>query len=142
MEKIHVPLNEDWHNFSVETLWGEKINKDVYKIASIPFFAKGISFDDLIKVKLDQDKKLFYDKHISKGDYCTYRFLFDDNDPDATSRRKYLDLLSSYGDMEYYDESDLYALSVPKKKVHELYKILNQLEKDEILDFEEGDCIL
>jgi len=141
MEKIIIHLSEDWHNFSSETLWGEKINIDIYKIDSIPFFAHSISLDDIVKVKLDKDKRLLYQKTISKGNHCTYRFLFDD-DIESKERSKYLNLLHEYGDTEYYEEKDLYALSVSKQKVHELYKILNKLEKDEILDFEEGDCTL
>ena len=50
MEKIIIHLSEDWHNFSSETLWGEKINIDIYKIDSIPFFAHSISLDDIVKV--------------------------------------------------------------------------------------------
>lgn len=141
MNKIVVPLHEDWHGFSSETLWGEKIDRDIYRIDSIPFFAKGISFDDVVKVKTNKDNRLVYQKTILKGNYCTYRVVFDEN-INSKEKNKYLNLLQNYGDVEIYEEKDLYALSVPKKKVHELYKILSQLERDKILDFEEGDCKL
>ena len=141
MTKIAIPLHDEWHGFSYETLWGEKIDNNIYKIDSIPFFANDISINDIIQVKIDKDKRLLYEKIISKGDYCTYRFFFDE-DIEHKERSQYLDLLHEYGDTEYYEAKDLYTLSVSKRKVHELYKILNQLEKDEILDFEEGDCIL
>jgi hypothetical protein len=141
INKIVVPLHEEWHGFSSETLWGEKVDADIYRIDSIPFFANGISLDDIVKVKTDKDKRLLYQKTISKGKNCTYRVFFNE-DINPQERSKYLNLLHDYGDIEYYEEKDLYALSVLKQKVHELYKILVQFEKDKILDFEEGDCLL
>ncbi len=73
INKIVVPLHKEWHGFSSETLWGEKVDADIYRIDSIPFFANGISFDDIVKVKTDKDKRLLYQKTISKGKNCTYR---------------------------------------------------------------------
>ncbi|SFV56747.1 hypothetical protein MNB_SV-3-837 [hydrothermal vent metagenome] len=140
MNKIVISLHAEWHGFSSEILWGEKMDEDIYRIDSIPFFANDISLDDIVKVRIDKDKRLQYEKTISKGNYCTYRFFFDE-DIKSKERKKYLDLLREYGDTEYYEAKNLYALSVSKQKVHELYKILNQLETDEVLNFEEGDCI-
>ena len=141
MNKIVVPLHEEWHGFSSETLWGEKIDRDTYRIDSIPFFANGISLNDVVKVKNNEEKRLVYQKTISKGNNCTYRVVFDEN-INLQEKNKYLHLLQNYGDIEVFEEQGLYALNVPKQKVHELYKILSQLERDKILDFEEGDCML
>ena len=141
INKIVIPLHKKWHGFSSETLWGEKVDEDIYRIDSIPFFANGLSLNDLVKVKTDKDKRLLYEKTISKGGNCTYRFFFN-QDIDSKKRNKYLKLLHNYGDIEYYKGKDLYALNLSKKQVHELYKILSRLEKEKILDFEEGDCLL
>jgi len=141
LEKIVVPLTEEWHGFSTETLWGEKVDEDIYRVDSIPFFANGISLDDIVKVQVDNNKRLLYQKTISKGENCTYRIFFDEN-TDLQEREKYLNLFHNYGDTEYYEHLDMYALSVPKQKVHELYKIFTQLEEEKKIDFEEGDCLL
>lgn len=141
LSKIVVPLHEGWHGYSAETLWGEKVNADSFRIDSIPFFANNISRGDLVKANIDKDGRLLYQKTISKGENCTYRIFFDEN-IDLEEKIKYLTLFRNYGDIEYYKQLDLYALSVPKQKVHKLYKNLIQFEKDGKLDFEEGDCLL
>ncbi len=76
-----------------------------------------------------------------KSGNCTYRFLFTDSVL-PNKRDKYLDLLHTHGETEYYQEKDLYSISVSKDKVGELYKILDKFEKDKILNFEEGDCVV
>jgi len=141
MEKIVIPLSKNWHGFSAETLWGAKIDTNLYKIVSVPFFANNISCGDIVEAHIDKnDKRLKYTKTISKGNNCTYRIVFADSIK-PEDREKLIKLLKEYGEIEYYKEADLFAISVHKQKVDKLFKVLMQLEEDGLLDFEEGDCV-
>ena len=141
MEKIVIPLSNGWHGFSAETLWGTKIDTNFYKIDSIPFFANNISCGDIVEAHLDKnDKRLKYTRTVSKGSNCTYRIVFADNIK-SDDREKYIKLLKEFGEIEYFKEAILFAISVHKQKVDKLFKILMQLEDDGFIDFEEGDCV-
>lgn len=40
---------DDWPGFSLESLWTEK-NNERFRIKSIPFFVKGLAYDDEIRI--------------------------------------------------------------------------------------------
>ncbi|MFD2424036.1 DUF4265 domain-containing protein [Ralstonia solanacearum] len=54
--KVVVSLPEDaWHNFSSELLWAEALEDGTMRVLNTPFFAKGLSYQDVISIKVESD---------------------------------------------------------------------------------------
>jgi len=62
----------------VETLWAFALRSDKYKIDNLPFFAYGISAEDVVFAPFDHDEQFpTFQKVISKSGNRTIRIIFD-----------------------------------------------------------------
>ncbi len=64
MRKIKIRLERldaDWPPVDVESVWATLVDREkaIYRVANIPFFAWGISFDDLVRVKEVEGERWF-----------------------------------------------------------------------------------
>lgn len=68
----------DWPPVSVERLWGEKTEvKYEIRVANTPFFARGIAFGDLIRVRPDNERReLVFESFTSESGHSTIRVIF------------------------------------------------------------------
>lgn len=68
----------DWPPVSVERLWGEKTEvKFEIRVANTPFFARGIAFGDLIRVRPDNERReLVFESFTSESGHSTIRIIF------------------------------------------------------------------
>ena len=64
----------EWHGHDSESVWAEHVGGDKYKIMNSLFFAKGVSFEDVILAK-EKDGRLIFDKKIISAGHSTYRIL-------------------------------------------------------------------
>lgn len=67
----------DWPPVSVERLWGEKTAvKFQIKLINVPFFARGVSYGDLIQVRPDHDRReLVFEKFTAESGHFTVRIV-------------------------------------------------------------------
>lgn len=68
----------DWPPVSVERLWGEKTDvRFEIKVVNTPFFVRGISYGDLIRVRPDHDRReLVFESFTSESGHSTIRIVF------------------------------------------------------------------
>jgi Domain of unknown function (DUF4265) len=65
-----------WPN--IETLWATRIEEDLYQLDNSPFFAYGVSWQDVIEAKSGEDHVLEYVRCIKKSGNRTVRIIFQD----------------------------------------------------------------
>ncbi|KIC37262.1 DUF4265 domain-containing protein [Leisingera sp. ANG-M7] len=142
MEKATIELDQDdWHGYSTESVWVSEVSTGKYRVENIPFFAKGLSFRDIVSVR-EIDDLLIVDKRLRSAKGSTYRIL-----PAKGGSKNVLNQLLTalnaagcayeHGDFGF----DLYALNVPAGvDVHKVYALLEAGEQSKVWDFEEGDC--
>jgi len=132
----------EWHGHDSESVWGEYVGGNKYKIKNSPFFAKGVSFEDIVSTS-EQNKKLIFDKVIISAGHSTYRLLVKEvNVPSPFY--SYWKPIENLG-CSYEENAEMalrmYAIDVPASvNIHELYKLLEIGETQGIWDFEEGHC--
>lgn len=69
--------NEDG-GADVETLWAYELGSDRYKIDNLPYYAYGVSCDDVVLAPFDEDEQFpTFQKIISKSGNRTIRIVFD-----------------------------------------------------------------
>jgi hypothetical protein len=136
--KVVIPFEDgEWHGKTAETIWVKKLNNNLYKVDNIPFLAYGISFGDIIDC-VEIDGRLVINSIITKSKYTTLRISFEDNVP-FDSRKEYVSLISQYGELEYYDNMELYAFDTnDKSELNKVLTLLKELESKNILSYEEA----
>jgi hypothetical protein len=138
MEKVVIKLDDEWHGNSTETLWvipWFTINK--YQVRNIPFYAKGISLDDIIEANEIEGVKYFLSVVKSSG-HSTYRvFLRESISEDIFDL--YWMPLKKIGCTYEKAFNRFYSIDVPADTdIHDTYSLLADGEKNHIWDFEEG----
>src|SRR5215203_295190 len=69
--------NEDG-GANVETLWAYDLGSDEYKLDNLPYYAYGVSCDDVILAPFDDDEQFpTFQKVVSKSGNRTIRIIFD-----------------------------------------------------------------
>jgi len=141
--KVVFNLEDDWHGFETETVWAESLSKDRCKLKNSPFYAKGVSFQDVVHVSHEQQSDAFVFEYVSiAAGHSTYRIIVSRNTP-LELFDKYWKPIQALG-CSYEATKDLYsilAVDVPNKvDIHELYRLLEKGEDNEVWDFEEGHC--
>ncbi len=141
--KITIPLDaEEWHGYATESVWADKIDAKRCRIRNTPFYAKGISFEDIVFVKT-VDGELFFDSVSIAAGHSTYRIITEKKLPEA-GFLKHWRTLEEIGCT--YEGADLgtlrlFAIDVPPgASIHQVYELLALGEKDGCWDFEEGHC--
>jgi Domain of unknown function (DUF4265) len=70
----------------VETLWAVPVDVDLYRLDNSPFFAYGVSWQDVIEAKPGEDQVLEYVRCVKKSGNRTLRVIFQEyrsSDPAA-----------------------------------------------------------
>ncbi|MFE6172381.1 DUF4265 domain-containing protein [Streptomyces sp. NPDC056464] len=68
----------NWPPVPVERLWGEKTDvRFEIRVVNTPFFARGISYGDLIRVRPDHERReLVFESFTSESGHSTIRVVF------------------------------------------------------------------
>ncbi|MFE7076952.1 DUF4265 domain-containing protein [Streptomyces sp. NPDC057620] len=78
----------DWARASSERLWsGKTMVRMEVRVRNTPFYVKGISFGDTVRVRADHDRReLVFDEFVSEGGHSTVRIIIkDDGATDAAN---------------------------------------------------------
>ena len=79
-----------------ESLWGTKVEKLIYRIENVPFYVKGVSFDDLVLVGINDNGEFIFEKVLKKSGHSTYRIYLLKNNQQVNFE-KYWKLLEMIG---------------------------------------------
>ena len=109
-------LNSDeWHGNSSEGLWAEPLegsdSGDLYRLRNSPFFARGVSFEDVVRAKPSEEYggTLEATALIQKCGHSNYMLLFEEGD------KRVADIWTKLKDMGCAYESTAIKLSIGKR---------------------------
>jgi hypothetical protein len=147
--KILFPLDpDDWHGRVSESLWAAPLHEsavsNAFEIQNSPFFARGISFLDVVRaVRHPEYGDLEFAGVVDRGGHSTYMILVTPDNPAFASYWKRLEdvgctyesanLKTAVGDRV------LYSVDVPETTdVRVVYAVLAEGEQKDIWLFQEG----
>lgn len=98
---------------SIETLWGKRTapDQDHFSLENSPYFAYGISFEDIVEGSIVVDGVYEFVRVIERSGNRTVRLLFD---ADAEDREAILDAVVALGCTYEGMFGDLFSITVPK----------------------------
>jgi hypothetical protein len=141
--RVVFPLDaKDWHGYSTESLWADKVGRAKYKIINAPFFAKGLSFHDIVIGKRFRAGRVTFDSVVERGGFSAFHLVAKTERQSSEAFKHLLDRLRVCGaDYEKgdFDTIVVYALSVPPSAdIGEIYNLLEEGRGREVWDWELG----
>lgn len=90
---------EDSDEIDVECPWADHIKDDLYQLKNFPFYAYGISFDDVFeaRVKHDDDPRPYAIRVVEKSGHHTIRAGFDESLDESEHTKTVMGHLASIG---------------------------------------------
>ena len=131
---VNTPTEDGYPPEEWESLWAIPLCASLFKIDSIPFFAKGLSCDDVIAATFEADAFIFCEV-ITPSDNSTVRVCVFD-------LAKVVEIRTALYEIGCESEGSgipgLFALNIPQNCKDQAYEILRTAALDEKLDYEEG----
>jgi hypothetical protein len=137
--KLTVALADHaWHGYGAELLWAELSTPGIYRLRNSPFFAFGLSADDMVSAEYEGEKLMF--RAVSKpGGHSTYR-LHVPGGLDSPAFKLAWRPLETIG-CTFEQADKVLAVDVPPAtNIHQAYELFETGEKAGVWDFEEGHC--
>ncbi|MEP7157674.1 MAG: DUF4265 domain-containing protein, partial [Betaproteobacteria bacterium] len=98
----------DWHGHSTESLWAEKVGRATYRILNVPFFAKEISYFDVVYARKDRRGRLLFEAIVDRGGFSTMHLVAKTKKVLTTAFQQAFGRLESLGiDRERGESGDL-----------------------------------
>ena len=140
LTKVVFELDEsDWHDHATESVWALPLRHDRYRIQNVPFYAYGVSYDDVVLAK-PRRGQLVVQGVSQRGGHSTYRVIL----TPGTTHDKLEEAFKDLGSLgcTYERATDrLVAIDVPPESdIYRAYAALETGEKAGIGDFEEVHC--
>jgi Domain of unknown function (DUF4265) len=138
-----VPDADDpnWPPSTAETMWAEPAGVDSALLRNIPFYVRGIAYDDLILLKpksAGDDTPLTFDRVIQHRGHSTYRAILQSAE-DPVIFGVWWQRLADLGCCYERANSALVAIDMPPGvDVHKAYQVLQLGEAESVWGFEEG----
>ena len=90
---------EDSDDIEVEFIWADRLGDNRYQIKNFPFFAYGVSFDDIVEAlpKYDDDPYPYLTSVIQKSGHRTLRIILDESAKASERSKSLLAHLASIG---------------------------------------------
>jgi len=137
-EKMTFILEKDEDGYppdDSETLWVENLGDNKYRIDNIPFYVRGLSPDDVVAGKINNNI-LMFDRYVEKSNISVFRIVFFD-------RSKMDIVLSTAVKMgcrwEGSHLKNLYSIEIPRSvDLNEVRNLLNAEASNDVLDYEEA----
>lgn len=128
-----------WHNHGWERLWAKELAPSRYQLRNSPYYAYGVSYEDIVSAVRDDAGELVYAGVTLRGGHSTYRIMLK---CERTSREfeQQWARLQNIG-CTYESRDKLLAVDVPPKAdIFGAYKLLQEGEQVGLWTFEEAHC--
>jgi hypothetical protein len=140
MVKITIPLAADnLAGAATESVWAEPQDDGTYKIKNVPFYAKGVSCEDIVEAE-PEEGALMFKTVVRHNGHSTYRIY-------ASSGRTTPDVESLVGrlqqmhcDIEPATDKLVGVDVLPEADIYKVYEALADAERSGKIDFQEGHC--
>ncbi len=135
---IRLPQDSGW-DFPAEWIWAARLHPGAYALRNIPFYAFGLSCDDLVRV-VDQAGVPLVTGIIERRGHSTYR-VFSQAGLDTPDVQKTLRTLTELGCVLERENDNRVAVDIPPGvDFFKAYEALQQAENAEHFEFEQGYC--
>jgi hypothetical protein len=137
--KMTISLGDHaWHGFGTETVWVEGLPDGTLRLRNTPFFAKGLSYLDVVDVKVE-DEELLFSGVRQRSRHSTYRLILEESTTDEQFADRWTAFAALGCTYESFGDLRLYAVDVPTTEaVKAVYLLLQAGEQAGLWDFEEG----
>jgi hypothetical protein len=137
--RITFPLDpQDSHGFTTERLWAESLGKGRYLLRNSPFYAFGVSNEDIVLCQ-ENDEHVIFQRVLIRGGHSTYRLKPSNRSIHDTQFQEYWKPLEALGCT--FEEGPMLSLDVPPTTdIYAVYALLEVGENSGIWEFEEGHC--
>ncbi|MES0837402.1 DUF4265 domain-containing protein [Nocardiopsis tropica] len=143
--KVHFRLDMDedgWPPASVESLWAVDLGDGTVRLDNTPWFVRGVSAGDVIRVLPDDEGVLWAGETVQPSPHCTIRLIVLKDDGSTAARQSVLKIFHRLGTTgEGIEQFRMVALDVPPQadlpRIHEL---LEHGKRKEWWHWEEG-CV-
>lgn len=126
-----------WHGSGTESLWAEEVGGSRYRLRNVPYFAYGVSAEDIVSVEA-RDGTLFFKAVSIRGGHSTYRLRLDESRKSERFQTYWLPL-QSLGCS--YEEGEVLAVDVPPSaRLTDVRLALEAGEDAGVWEYEEGSC--
>ena len=134
--KIHVDLPNHWM-VGGESLWAKPVGENLYQIKNIPFFAYGLSYDDIVVDSSEAEDEYPEIKDVHKyNGHQTIRVIFTDKKTKAEHISVIEGIRTDHIGYEGWDDDQFTFNITPLADFDEFYDKLEELEEIEMLSFE------
>jgi hypothetical protein len=140
MVKITISLSGDnLAGATSESLWAGPQNNGQYILKNVPFYAKGLSCDDLVEAE-QSGGNLLFKRVLQHNGHSTYRVYA----RQGRTAPEVLDLLEKlrgiHCDVEPPTDKLVGIDVLPQADVYKVYTALSEAEQAGMIDFQEGHC--
>lgn len=141
MLKVAIELEPGaWHGHARETMWAERVGDNRYRLRNVPFYAKGLSFGDVVFAEPDSDGQPLVTGVSLRGGHSTYRVAPSVPVESPSFVAAWKPLKASGCSFEGM-EGKLLAVDVPPAaNIYDVYEAFERGEHEGVWDFEEGHC--
>ncbi len=136
--KLVVQLPPDaWHGYGTESVWAEPLGQDRYRLRNSPFFATGLSAEDIVVALPALEGALRFERVLRHSGHSTYRLA---REPGGSAMfDQHWAKLEQLGCT--YEEGPSGILSVdvpPRSDIYDVYRAIEDGATAGAWDFEEG----
>jgi hypothetical protein len=140
MVKVTIPLPEDnLAGAASESVWAEPKGDGTYRVKNVPFYAKGISFDDLVKAE-PKDDRLMFKGVVRHSGHSTYRIFANEGRTAPEVEALFEMLKKMHCDIEPATDKLVGVDVLPEADIYKVYATLEEAERAGKIDFQEGHC--
>jgi hypothetical protein len=130
--------SKKWHGNASERLWAERVSGGRFRLRNSPFFAFGVSNEDVVFGEM-RDGCLYFTSVSVRGGHSTYRLKL------AKPGIQEMSFKASWAPLENvgcsFEEGPVIAVDVPASAdIYNVYKLLDIGEQNGVWEFEEGHC--
>ena len=129
----------DWHSYKTESIWANPLPEGLFQVQNVPFYAFGVSHEDVVRVELD-DNILSFREVVRRGGHSTYRIFLLDGTTEL-QWKSYWQPLAEIGCTYEQGTVRLFAIDVPPDtNIYKAYALLDRGEKAGVWGFQEAHC--
>lgn len=119
-----------------ESVWAESLSSDKFRINNVPFFAYGISYNDIVSAKIKENIFIF-DELVKRGGHSTLRVFF--SSEDNSMQEELFTELNTLGATVERATGQLVAIDIPPSiNLQPIIELLKDGESKGVWNYEEG----
>jgi len=140
MVKIKVPLPKDTlAGAEAEWVWAEPQGEGTFALKNVPFYAKGISCEDMVRADPEEGSLVFKGVARRSG-HSTYRIYASAGRTTPTVAALLGTLRNMHCDIEPATDKLVGVDVLPEADIYKVYESLAESERAGVIDFQEGHC--